>query len=194
MTCRWLQSEGRPCCLGLAARPVRIHPTATSVKSPAQYPSDRAPIPLIVVLTPCLAQSRLARSKGSAGSTAKLSRRCNPSCVVRERHAQGCSGYRRQPSPRNSSEPAEIGRKSPPVGWFGPNFTLSCREQANGNCDVPNLNSAASILLGTTYNSRNPANCDIIKGRLQHRMLGGLGQKIGRIRNHRNYGSGCAHQ
>ena len=63
MTCRWLQSVGRPACLGMAARPVKIHPIATSVKSPAPYPSDRVRIPLIIVLTPWLALSRLARPK-----------------------------------------------------------------------------------------------------------------------------------
>jgi hypothetical protein len=40
-------------------------------------------------------------------------------------------------------EPAEIGRKSPPVGWFGGNSTLSSHQQANGFYDVPDLNSEA---------------------------------------------------
>jgi hypothetical protein len=120
MTCRWLQSVGSPCCLGLAARPVIIHPTATSVKSPAQYPSDRAPIPLIIVLTPWLALSWLARPKVLR---AALQRFPVDVFVLVARVSQRPS---RKPyrcaCQRSSVKPVEIGRRSPPVGWFGPKF------------------------------------------------------------------------
>jgi len=54
--------------------------------------------------------------------------------------------FQRCADPRSSVKPAEIGRRSPPVGWFGRDSTLSSRQQANGFCDVPKRNSEPAIL------------------------------------------------
>jgi len=187
MTCRWLQSVGRPCCLGLAARPVRIHPTATNVKSPAQYPSDRVPIPLIIVLTPWLAPVT-ARELHCKGFPSLYS-----SCAARVSYAQAASSIA-VPIRAARLNPVEIGRRSPPVGWFGRNSTLSSRQQANGFCDVPKHNSEPAILyLHLTIVGILPI---VTSSKNDHRigwLLWRLGQGIERIRYHGNYGSRCAH-
>jgi len=134
MTCRWLQSTGIPCRAGLAAWPAKIHPITLSVKSPTPYPSGRAPIPLIIVLTPWLALSRLGRSKGSAGGTAKVSRRCIRPVSVKRVTRRLAGSTRNLPLlySRSSSKPPEIGRKFPSVGWFGRDFTLSPPSKQTG--------------------------------------------------------------
>jgi hypothetical protein len=147
-------------------------------------------------LTPWLAQNRLARSKGSAGSTAKVSRHCIRLMSIEEvtRRLAGRTLHLPSPYSRSSSRPAKIGRQSPPVGWFGRNSTLSSRQQANGFCDVPKNNSEAAILyMHLTIVGILPI---VTSSKNDHPigwLLWRLGQRIERIRYHGNYGSRCAH-
>jgi len=171
MTCRWLQSVGTPCCLGLAACPVKIHATATRLKSPAPNPSDRVPIPLIIVLTPWLALSRQARPKVLRAALQRF-----PVAVfvlvARVSHAQTASSIAVPiRTARLNRWKLDVGLRQ--LAGLVRNSTLSSRQQANRFYDVPHLNSDAAILSVTTYNSRNPPNCDIIKERPSHRMLCG---------------------
>src|SRR5215471_5964037 len=106
---------GIPSCPGPAACPVRIHANATSVNTPEKYPSERAPIPLIVLLTPWLAHRRSRDPKVLRAATFPVIESVR---VLLERVTLR---PRRQRSPRK--KPAKIGRKSPSVGWFAGNFT-----------------------------------------------------------------------
>ena len=63
--------------------------------------------------------------------------------------------------PRSSLELVEIGRK-----WLVcAKFYYFFGQAANGFCDVLNRQIPAPRCIGTTYNSRNTPDCDIIKER-----------------------------
>src|SRR5215472_14372092 len=106
----------------------------------------------------------MVASRGSAGRALRLTHRMSPSLIL-IRVTRGLAGLLGSHSVfAQLIEPGgKLDVKSPPVGWFARNSTLSNSRRQTGFSDVSNFLFAARDFTGTTYNSGITSNYDIIK-------------------------------